>query len=245
MRTSLATLAAASLIAVLPTLGATPATAAAPCSKPAEIVSTTISPRTVVIGVSQPKGIEVTTKIRGNGCRISGVELGLYGPNFVESYDLHKAGTSNGVTTYETGLRITPGSMGNSEAGRWQSWVTVHGQSTPEAAGPTFRLLRAARLSTNAAPEPVRKGRTVTVTGTLSRADWDSLRYRGYGSRPVSLQFRTTAGSYRTVKTVSTAKDGGVRATITASKDGCFRFVFPGSATTAAVTSPGDCVDVR
>ena len=38
----------------------------------------------------------------------------------LESYDLHAAGTSKGVTTYETGLRITPGDLPNSEAGTWK-----------------------------------------------------------------------------------------------------------------------------
>ena len=59
----------------------TPATAAA-CPAPT-LLSTTISPKAVVLGVTDPQGITVTTKVRTNGCPIDRVELGLYGPDFV------------------------------------------------------------------------------------------------------------------------------------------------------------------
>src|SRR3954452_6351447 len=106
--------------------GATAQGAAAPCTKSASIISTSINPRTVVLGVVNPKGVTVTTKVR-TGCQIDRVEVGLYGPNFVDTYDLRPVSTRNGVTTYETGPRISPGSLPNAEAGRWQSYVTAWG----------------------------------------------------------------------------------------------------------------------
>ena len=36
-----------------------------------------------------------------------------------------------------------------------------------------------------------------------------------------------------------------LRTTVSAGRDGCFRFVFAGNGTTAKATSAGDCVDVR
>ena len=233
-------LAASSMIAGLPATAAAP-----PCSTPAAILGTTITPARVVLGTSVPKGITVTTQVRTSGCRIDSVEAGLFGPNFVDTYELDAVGTSNGVTTYQTGLRIGPGSLPNSEAGRWQSFISVWGQSTPNAPGPDFSVVRAARLTTNASPEPVRKGRTITVAGTLQRADWQTLRYRGFGKRKVELQWRSGGGTYRRVSTTTTAADGSLRVRVTAKRDGCYRFVYAGSSTTQAVTSRGDCVDVH
>ena len=116
MRTTLAATAACSLIAVGAITTLAPATAdAATCTRPT-IRSTTIDRPTVVLGTALPKGITITTKIKTNGCRIDRVEAGLYGPNFLDSYDLDKVGTSNGVTTYDTGLRISPGDLPNTEA---------------------------------------------------------------------------------------------------------------------------------
>ncbi len=237
---------AGSALAVSSLVAGTPATASAPaCSTPAVIVGTTITPSRVVLGTSVPKGITVTTRIKTSGCRIDRVEAGLYGPNFVDTYSLDAVDTHNGVTTYETGLRIGPGSLPNSEAGHWQSYISVWGQSTPNAPGPGFTVIRAARLSTNATPEPVRKGRTITVTGRLQRADWQTLHYRGYGKRNVQLQWRSTDGAYHRVATTTAASDGTLRVRVSAGRDGCYRFVYAGSSTTQAVTSRGDCVDVR
>ncbi|GGV81754.1 hypothetical protein GCM10010228_55400 [Streptomyces massasporeus] len=52
------------------------------------------------------------------------------------------------------------------------------------------RLQRYSRLTVNASPEPIAKGRTLTITGKLSRANWDTLDYRGCTNQPVKLQFR-------------------------------------------------------
>ncbi len=244
MRRTLAA-AAATLFAVGGVMaGATTPAAAAPCTKSASIVSTSISPRAVVLGVANPKGITVTTKVR-TGCRIGRVEVGLYGPNFVDTYDLRQVGTRNGVTTYETGLRISAGSLPNAEAGRWQSYVTAWGSPVAEGAGPKFQIKRAARLTTNASPEPVRTGRTITVKGKLTRANWDTLRYASYGHKTVELQWRSPNGRYHLMKRVTGAADGSVRTTVAARQDGCFRFVFKGNGTTGSVSAKGDCVDVR
>ena len=245
MRKSLALVVAGSTLALTAAAGTAPATAAASCRETPTIVGTTISPKTVMLGVADPKGITVTTKIKANGCSIDRVELGLFGANFIGDYDLHKVGTEDGVTTYDTGLRIAPGDIPNADAGKWSSWVTAWGESTVEAAGPGFKIIRAARVTTNAAPEPGAKGKTITVTGNLTRADWETLSYRGYGKRSVQLQFRTPQGSYRVVKTITGAADGKLKTTVTASADGCYRYVFAGSSTTAKATSKGDCIDVK
>ncbi|WP_405736269.1 hypothetical protein [Streptomyces sp. NBC_01537] len=95
-------------------------------------------------------------------------------------------------------------------------------------------------------PEPVAKGRTITVTGKLTRADWQTHCFRSYGGRAVKLQFRKAgAGNYSTVKTVRADGAGSLKTTVTASTDGYGRYVFTGTSSTAPVKTTGDFVDVR
>ncbi|MYX97364.1 hypothetical protein GT045_21715, partial [Streptomyces sp. SID486] len=97
-----------------------------------------------------------------------------------------------------------------------------------------------------AAPEPVKKGRTLTVTGRLTRADWQDHKYHGYSGQPVKLQFRKKGSSaYTTLKTVRTNSAGSLKTTAKATADGYYRFSFAGTTTTAAVSAAGDFVDVK
>ncbi|MFJ5967325.1 hypothetical protein [Streptomyces sp. NPDC093060] len=117
--------------------------------------------------------------------------------------------------------------------------VTLWGNLAP------LTVRRAAQLTANAAPEPVSKGRTLTVKGKLTRANWESLKYTGYQGRTVLLQFKADGGSYKNVKAITSGTGGALSTTVTASKSGTYRFVFTGTATTAAKTSAGDHVTVR
>ncbi|QFR02335.1 hypothetical protein F9278_02730 [Streptomyces phaeolivaceus] len=108
------------------------------------------------------------------------------------------------------------------------------------------KIKRAAKLTTNASPEPVRKGKAITVSGKLSRANWTTGKNAGYGSRPVQLQFRKRGSStYTTLKTVKTSGTGTLSTTTKAGSDGYYRFVFAGTTTTGSAKAPGDFVDVR
>ncbi|MDX5565806.1 hypothetical protein PYK79_24215 [Streptomyces sp. ID05-04B] len=110
----------------------------------------------------------------------------------------------------------------------------------------TAKLQRLSKLTVNAAPEPVKKGKTLTVTGKLSRANWDSGTYAGYSTQPVKLQFRKkNSSTYTTVKTVKTSTTGSLKTTVKATVDGYFRYVFAGTSTTPAATAAGDFVDVK
>ncbi|MFG2120832.1 hypothetical protein [Streptomyces sp. NPDC048710] len=105
---------------------------------------------------------------------------------------------------------------------------------------------RYSKLTVNAGPEPVAKGKTLTVTGKLSRANWDDNLYHGYTNQPVKLQFRKAGTStYTTVKTVYTDSSGNLKTTTTANYDGYWRFSFAGTSTTPAVSATGDYVDVK
>ncbi|MFE9806433.1 hypothetical protein [Streptomyces sp. NPDC005548] len=104
---------------------------------------------------------------------------------------------------------------------------------------------RWAKATVNASPEPVAKGRTITVTGSLTRADWVKHTYAGYARQSAKLQFRPKGGSaYSTVKTVKSGSTGALRTTVTANADGYWRWSFGGTSTTGTATSTSDFVDV-
>ncbi len=110
----------------------------------------------------------------------------------------------------------------------------------------TTLLQRASRIAVNVGPEPVKKGKTITVTGKLIRANWDAGNYGGYATQPVKLQFRKNGtNTYTTVKTIKTTTRGDLKTTVKATADGFFRYVFAGNTTTPAVTAAADFIDVK
>lgn len=133
------------------------------------------------------------------------------------------------------------------------TFTTTKGE--PFAAKAVFSLFRGSRLGTNASPEPVRRGATVTVTGRLTRQAMAPNRlstgapidkYLGFGGEPVVLQRRTLSGSYHSLRTVRSTRDGYLTTRLKAlPEDRCYRWVYRGSDTTLPVTSGGDCVHVR
>ncbi|WP_128429874.1 hypothetical protein [Streptomyces cyaneus] len=110
----------------------------------------------------------------------------------------------------------------------------------------TAQFKRYAKVTVNASPEPVKRGRTITVTGKLTRANWESGTYTGYQGRSVQLQFRKKGSTtYTTLKTITTGSNGTLQTTTKATTDGYFRYLFTGTATTGPSTAVGDFVDVR
>jgi len=139
----------------------------------------------------------------------------------------------------------------NSLAGTWH--VTAAAIAADEAGSEywndfygTHRLQRASKLTADAAPEPVKKGKTITVTGKLTRANWETRKYTGYSTQPVKLQFRKKdSDTYTTVKTVKTNSKGDLKTTVKATVDGFYRWSFAGTSTTPAVNAAGDFIDVK
>jgi hypothetical protein len=107
-------------------------------------------------------------------------------------------------------------------------------------------VLRYERLTANATPEPIAKGKTLTVKGALTRADWSSHTYKAYAGRSVKLEFRKKGSTtWSTVKKVTSGSTGALSGTAKASYDGYWRYVYGGDSTSAAVTSAADYVDVK
>ncbi|MEU9913592.1 hypothetical protein [Streptomyces sp. NPDC051001] len=137
----------------------------------------------------------------------------------------------------------------NSQAGTWKLGALAaaeDGGLTWQSGFGTTKLQRKSTLTVNASPEPVKKGKTITVTGKLSRANWETNKYAGYASQYVKLQFRKAGTTtYTTVKTIKTSSTGTLSTTVTASADGYYRYSFAGTTTTPAVSATGDYIDVQ
>ena len=161
--------------------------------------------------------------------------------------------TASSATTSTCKLTVTatPGSdlYKNALAGTWHVTAAAlagDGSIYWNDFHTTHRVQRYSKLTVNASPEPVKKGKTITATGKLSRANWEDFKYHGYTNQSVQLQFRKkSSNTYTTVKTVKSNSTGELKTTVTASVDGYYRWSFAGTSTTPAVKAAGDFVDVR
>ncbi|GGN73346.1 hypothetical protein GCM10010112_42580 [Actinoplanes lobatus] len=139
---------------------------------------------------------------------------------------------------------------GNALAGAWQAavWATAKdgsGYAERQRAG-SLVMKRVTRLTTNATPEPVKKGKKITVSGVLTRADWSTGAYGPYAYRTVLLQrFKRGGTAWTNVKYVRTDAYGRLSTTVKATADSSYRYVYFTDATSTAVVSVSDYVDVR
>ncbi|MFE9815847.1 hypothetical protein [Streptomyces sp. NPDC005773] len=215
--------------------------------------------RSVVVGIRGAVTFPVKLTIKDN----SGVKG-------VGDLDAHSANTAYGAPAETVGvtckklssttsdctgtLRFDPAWFpgysernANEGAGGWDVYGIVNANDRDywiyDALAP-FTLKRAATLKVSATrPDLFGTSKQVKVTGALARADWEALKYRGYGGQSLKLQFRKTgAASYTTVKTVKTNSAGQVSTTVTASASGTWRWFYPGTSTTAQTASAGDTV---
>ncbi|KUN81678.1 hypothetical protein [Streptomyces griseoruber] len=213
--------------------------------KPVVVGATRVVSAKVSVTASDDSGIAETSYISAWGPH----------PNYAQIWDDEitcvkvsaTRSTCTGTLTFDP--QASTGFVGNSAAATWRLATLVSANDYDyihRDAATTFKVQREARLTTNASPEPVRKGRTITVNGLLSRADWDANKYTGYARQKVTLQYRKkNSSTYTDVKTVTSSSTGSLKTTVTASADGYFRYRFAGTSTTATVTSTGDFVDVR
>ncbi|WP_405615470.1 hypothetical protein [Streptomyces sp. NBC_00076] len=185
--------------------------------------------------------------------------------NEIYDHDFSTCTTTSSTTATCTGsVDIGPaeGDLTNADAGTWHAAAeaTAFNGQDPSSSSIDYSKVgykdqgglastlvqRYSKLTVNAGPEPVYKGKTVTSTGKLSRANWEDGQYHGYTGQPVKLQFRKAgSATYTTIKTVTSDSTGNLKATATATYDGYWRFSFAGTSTTPAVNATGDYVDVK
>ncbi|MFE5138357.1 hypothetical protein ACFRDV_11850 [Streptomyces fagopyri] len=158
---------------------------------------------------------------------------------------------AKGVCDFEEWLYIDPrySDFGNAYAGTWKTAARVFlagdAYDTDDKNLP-LQVKRATTVTVNASPEPVAAGSTITVTGRVERANWDTHTYQGYGGRTVSLQFKASgASSYTTVKKTTSSSTGSLKTTVKATKPGTWRWTYYGNSTSGAKSSTGDYVAVK
>lgn len=171
--------------------------------------------------------------------------------NSIITSDCRVVDKAKGVCDFEEWLTIDPRhyDFGNEDAGAWKTAAQVYlpkGAEDVDDKKLPLQVKRATRVTVNAAPEPARKGGTITVTGRVTRANWNTHTYQGYGGRTVSLQFKAAGSSaYKTVKKVKANSTGALKTTVKATTSGTWRWTYFGNTTSGAKSSTGDRVEVR
>ncbi|PWI12793.1 calcium-binding protein [Streptomyces sp. Act143] len=242
--------------AVAVVLVGTPAGAVsgAPATEPVVSGAVVNSGHDVIVGITRDVVFPVTVT-GSDDSGLAFVDVDLKGPHggFYTTDAFCESPTAC-TTVFTVNAHPAPGSddpvdLANANAGTWAVDAlvdAVDGDTVFAPGAGSFALKRAARLTVNAAPEPVAKGARITVTGKLVRANWDTYRYAGYAGRAVKLQFRPKGSStYTTVATVNTSSTGTLRTTVKAVRDGYWRWNFTGSTTTGPAKAAGDYVEVR
>ncbi|WP_255955929.1 calcium-binding protein [Streptomyces odontomachi] len=216
----------------------------------ADIVLGTTDKKTIKVAVTatHPKGIYDAELYLWHGTDVDNDIDGAIVPN-------ESAATCTAIDTTTSkcvlSMTIDPRAdlYTNALAGTWHVGVGVvskDGYLFWDDYYTTHHVQRLSKQTVNASPEPVKKGATITVTGKLSRANWEDHKYHGYTGQSVQLQFRPKSSStYSTVKTLTTNSTGELKTTVKAAADGYWRYSFAGTSTTPAVKAAGDFVDVQ
>ena len=101
------------------------------------------------------------------------------------------------------------------DLGRPTTPTTTSASTTATTCGasrPPSQVKRAAKLTVNATPEPVKKGKHPHRQGRADPRRLDTSKYAGYTGQPVALQFKAKgATAYKTVKTVTSGTAGALR----------------------------------
>jgi len=209
---------------------------AAPAQADVRCTITGVSPRSVTVGLSP---VTATFKVSTSGCATVRSWTAYAADYEFLAFDSSRQDTFNPNVLWnrDAGPRDVIASVSNGDYTR-----------TQRVFGDSFSLLRRTTWqsgSFNASPEPARKGSPITVKGRLLVADWDRMAYVPYTGRTIQVQFRTPTGTYRTVKTVKTDRNGWVNTTVPASATGIWRLHYGGNSRAAGSVPVGDAVQVR
>ncbi|MGW7718486.1 hypothetical protein ACWGKK_29840 [Streptomyces chartreusis] len=99
---------------------------------------------------------------------------------------------------------------------------------------------------TVATPQPVKKGKDLTVKARMSVASWQTHQNAPLIGHQVLLQYRKgTSGPFVTLKKIRTDRNGWASTTVQATADGAYRYDFAGTGLTVATTGSADFVDVK
>jgi hypothetical protein len=211
----------------------------------------------IVVGATEPRKVTVAiTTSDASGIRDASPIL-YFGKtletatNYIFQDDGAATCKSAGGITWTCTVNVTvdPSWLLNSQSTTWHVGAVVMDKDleyTQNKTAATTKLQRLSKVTVNAAPEPVKKGGTLTVTGKLSRANWETHTYKGYAGQAVTLQFRKkTSNVYTNLKTLKTSSTGTLSTTTKSTVDGAYLWNFAGTSTTPAIIAAGDGVDVK
>ncbi|MEU6272694.1 calcium-binding protein [Streptomyces populi] len=219
--------------------------------------SVTFSRTTVNVGVSETQKLTASATLKDNSGIRTVMGFKLVSPDDRLQYAKSSTCTRPSSTTMKCtwSYSLDPDTddyfdLRNSSAGTWHLDVEAgayDGDFYTLDSSVTMKVKRYAKLATTqATPEPVAKGGKLTVTGALTRADWNTNTYVGFAAQKVALQFKKSGSStYTTVKTVTTDSAGKLRTTTTANASGTWRWHFAGTGTTSPATAAGDGVALK
>ncbi len=221
----------------------------------------------IVVGGKDPVTVPVTAEIQEDSGGFATIDAKLvvdgqpFCPEGETDHNMSCVQTTSTVSTCTGTAVISPGLLYNSSTGpvylgifgyaydgaqylQYTSYINYE-----DRPGRSVPLLKQTTLTGNASPEPVRKDGTLTVTGQLTRSDWQSWDVDGnaipvgYAGQSVRLQFKKSgATSYSTVKTATTDADGKLRTTVKATASGAWRWAFSQNSTSSAAVSTSDGV---
>jgi hypothetical protein len=208
---------------------------------------TTVTEFSAQITASHPTGISTASVNLWHGASYTSHDGQL-------SYDAPQCTTSGTTATCTMNFQVKADTrdmtnvVSNALAGTWHIAAFAYGKDRSETAVydyATIKVQRASKLTVNASPEPVAKGKTITVTGTLTRANWNTRTWAGYSGQSVKLQYRPkNSTAYTTLKILTTGSTGKLSTTLKATASGYYRYTFAGTSTTPAATAAGDYIDV-
>jgi hypothetical protein len=207
----------------------------------------TVTKFSAQITASHPAGVSTASVSLWHGADYDSADGAM-------SYDVPTCTTSGKTATCTMNFQVKADTrdmtnvVSNAHAGTWHIAAFASGKDRAQTVVydyATTKVQRVSKLTVNASPEPVKKGKKLTVTGALTRANWNTHAWAGYSGQSVKLQYRPkNSSTYTTLKTLTTSSTGKLSATVTATADGYYRYTFAGTSTTPAATAAGDYVDV-
>ncbi|MGY5114410.1 hypothetical protein ACWC2H_00800 [Streptomyces sp. 900105755] len=160
----------------------------------------------------------------------------------------YSANGRTGWTRVATGKAAADGSFTIGAANRASGWYRAHHRASTTYQDQVSNAVKKSRTasritSLKITPQPVTKGKTLTLTGVLQH---NTTAWKAYGGQRVAVLFRATGSTtWKTVTTVTTNSTGHFTAKPKATRDGTWVIDYAGNSTHFASRSAQDFVDVR
>jgi hypothetical protein len=203
--------------------------------------------------IQVPKRLLVTTADSDESCRMEVRVWGAEGPGaaYSRSHLVTPGGSAvmfSRLRPGEPGIYVLGCPITLEDLGKWRIRVIaydVNGKALGSREDYWYEKYDTVVSDFNAAPEPVRKGRALTVSGRLKRLQYSPGPYIAYSGKTVRIYFKAKgATSWTFMGTTTTSGTGQFRKSFTAARDGVWRAYFAGTSRFDKQASRDDHVDV-